>query len=679
MMQNRPEILAPVGSEEALIAAVRSGADAVYFGTGECNARRNAGKFEGEALNEAVRYCHARNVAVYLTVNTLLRDEELQDAAHTLERIADSGADGIILQDLAVNELAKTICPSLERHASTQMAVHNVSGVLQLEDMGFSRVVLARELSGREIRMIRERTHAELEVFVHGALCMSASGMCYLSASLGERSGNRGTCAQPCRLPFACNGAQNCLSLKDMSHLSYLRELAEIGVASCKIEGRMKRPEYVAAAVHAARCARDGEPYEMDSLKAVFSRSGFTDGYYTGKRNHSMFGVRTREDAEQSKSVLSSFRNYYRIERLSVPFDASMEVALDRPVSLQVTDGEHTAAVSGAVPQTAQTVAATKPYLERSIAKTGGTPFQLRSFTCKMDPGLTVPSSELNALRRHALDALLRERERAPKRECFPAPAVPTGKARRPRQAKLFVRFADAEQFFLDESIETCSLPVNVLSEHPEWISENVFCELPDLCYPEEEGKLLNTLSALRAKGVSDAVAGNIGMIRLAREAGMRVHGGYGLNVTNQMAENAYRALGVTDQTLSFELPFAKMREFPDEASLGCILAGRLPLMQFRSCPARTEKGCGSCNGHPAITDRTGRTFPIVCHARTYSTMLNSILYDAADKRLPDLDFYTVYLTIESKKEAKDLIASVVQRAKPACERTTGMSFRTLL
>ena len=678
-MPRYPEILAPVGSEEALIAAVRSGADAVYFGTGECNARRNAGRFEGDALSAAVRYCHARGTAVYLTMNTLLRDEELAAAAKTLEQIAQSGADGIILQDLAVNALAKEICPSLKRHASTQMAVHNAAGVLELEDMGFSRVVLARELSGEEIRLIRERTEAELEVFVHGALCMSASGMCYLSASLGERSGNRGTCAQPCRLPFSCNGAKNCLSLKDMSHLAYFGELAEIGVASCKIEGRMKRPEYVAAAVDAARRARDGEPFETDSLAAVFSRSGFTDGYYTGKRNHAMFGVRTREDAEQSKEVLSSFRSLYRNERASVPIDACMTVRRGEPVSLHVTDGTFSAETTGDAPETAKTVAVDDAYLRRCISKMGGTPFTLRSFACETDPDCAIPSAKINLLRKDALDRLLQLREAPPAREIRPVEPKTERNGRHARYSRCIVRFETSDQFFSDERIDACSLPARELTEHPDRIAPNVWCELPELCYPKDEERLLEMLLRLKENGVTEAVAGNIGAVRIAKNAGLTVHGGYGLNVTNAMAAAEYQKRGLLDLTLSFELPFAKMRDLSSDIPLGCIITGRLPLMQFRACPARSEKGCGACSGSPVVTDRMGRTFPIVCHARKYSTMLNSVLYDVADKKLPDLDFYSIYFTTESQTEAKELFASVMRHEKPNEERTTGMSFRTLL
>ncbi len=678
-MNRLPEILAPVGSEEALIAAVRSGADAVYFGSGSCNARRGAGSFEGDALLHAVQYCHARNVRVYVTVNTLLRDEELANVADTLTDIAASGADGIIVQDMAVVPLAKAICPDLALHASTQMAVHNAAGVTELEQLGFSRVVLARELTGTEIAKIREQTHAELEVFVHGALCMSASGMCYLSASLGERSGNRGTCAQPCRLPFVCNGAQNCLSLKDMSHLDHLEELSRIGVTSFKIEGRLKRPEYVAATVDAARRARDGETYSVDGLRAVFSRSGFTDGYYTGKRNHTMFGTRSQEDADRSKEVLSSYRELYRSERASVPVSVNLSIREGQPVCLSVSDGTNAVTLQGEAPQIARTTPATKESVGRSVAKTGGTPFFVTNITAEIDPGLMVPSSVLNALRREALEKLLALREKTPRRTIRTPNLSLHGSGRHANDPKYIVRFANAEQVFSHPAIAVRTLPVEQLLAHPELIDESIWCELPDLCYPMDEERLSEQLKSLYALGVRDAMLGNIGMVRPAREAGMRLHGAFGLNVTNRLACEQYAALGFESLTVSFELSYPKMRDLHSSIPLGCIVAGRLPLMQFRSCPARTATGCGACNGSPVLTDRTGRTFPIVCHQRQYSTLLNSVLYDTADKRLPELDYYQIHLTIETKEEAKALFESVLRGEKPEAERTTGMSFRNLL
>ena len=673
-----PEILAPVGAEGSLEAAVYAGADAVYFGAGACNARRNAGQFTGERLIEAVRFCHAHGVSVHVTVNTLVRDEERKDVADTLTEIAESGADAIIVQDLTVMRLARQICPSLQLHASTQMAVHNVSGVKMLEDLGFSRAVLARELSIDEIRAIREQTHAELECFIHGALCMSASGICYLSAMLGERSGNRGMCAQPCRLPFVCNGSEYALSLKDMSHIAHYHTYREIGVSSLKIEGRLKSPEYVAAAVDAVRRVRDGEPYSEQILRDVFSRSGFTEGYYTGKRNHTMFGVRTQEDAKRAQTVLAGSRELYRGPKGDIPVSMKVRIDADRPSELTVDDGTHTVTVGGAVPEPAQRIALQQEAVEKSLRKTGGTPFAVSSISCELGEGLMLPASALNALRRESLEKLYLARAEAPSRAVC-APVLETAGMPRKTRPKLCVRFSSAEQFVPDPAIVWYSLPIDALNAHPEHISERAVGEIPILVYPDEEPRVSEVLRTLAERGLKYALAENIGAIRLAKAAGLIPIGGYGLNVTNSDAIEAYREMGVSALFASFELSVPKMRDLKSRIPLGMIVAGRLPLMQLRSCPARTDKGCMTCSGNPVVTDRKGATFPIVCRERRYSTLYNSVPLYVCDKELPPLDFHAIYLTIESKEEAGALIRAAVAGDPPKTAHTTGLAFRKLL
>ena len=675
---DNPEILAPVGTEGSLEAAVYAGADAVYFGAGACNARRNAGQFTGERLTEAVRFCHAHGVSVHVTVNTLVRDEERRDVAATLAEIAASGADAIIVQDLTVMRLAKQICPELQLHASTQMAVHNASGVQTLEDLGFSRVVLARELSIDEIRKIREKTHAELECFVHGALCMSASGICYLSAMLGERSGNRGMCAQPCRLPFVCNGAEYALSLKDMSHIKHYAAYREIGVSSLKIEGRLKSPEYVAAAVDAVRRVRDGEPYSEQVLKDVFSRGGFTEGYYSGKRNHTMFGVRTQEDAKRAQPVLSGIRELVRGPRNDVPVSMTVSIQTGQPAMLSVQDGTHFVSVTGDVPEIAIRTALTEESVRKSLCKTGGTPFFAESVRCEIGEGLMLPASALNALRRNALDALYEARAAAPERTVNDPDLTLAAKTRN-AVPKLCVRFASYAQFIDEPTIAWYSLPVDALLAHPECISDRAVGEIPILVYPDEEPRMAEKLTELKARGLVYALTENIGAIRMAREAGLIPVGGYGLNVTNSDAIEAYRNMGVAAQFVSFELSAPKIRDLRSDMPLGMIVAGRLPLMQLRACPARTDQGCANCGGRPTVTDRKGATFPLVCRERRYSTLLNSVPLYLCDKQLPPLDFYAVCLTVETKEEAAALIRSAIAGDPPEMPHTTGLAFRKLL
>ncbi|MBR6549385.1 MAG: U32 family peptidase, partial [Clostridia bacterium] len=368
------EIMAPAGGWEQLTASVRSGANRVYFGCGGLNARRNADGFNNPT--EVIEYCHARGVKATAALNILLTDKDLQQAALLIEEVARAGGDGIIIQDLAAYRLVKEICPDLPLHASTQMTIHNVDGALALEQMGFARAVLARELSFDEIAAIRKATKIELEVFVHGALCMSVSGQCYLSSLLGGRSGNRGLCAQPCRLEFTrTDGKEYALSLKDMSHLAHIKQLADLGIDSFKIEGRMKRPEYAAAAVTQTLNALSGGKADLALLADVFSRSGFTDGYFTAKRNENMFGHRVKEDTANTDKVLPTLTALYRNERQQVPVDMHLTVTADKPITLTLTTQEQSVTLTGATPDQAFNRPLTEAFAKDCLFKCGGTPY----------------------------------------------------------------------------------------------------------------------------------------------------------------------------------------------------------------------------------------------------------------------------------------------------------------
>ena len=385
----RIEILAPVGSEEMLRAAVFSGADAVYLGFSGFNARTGAGNFDADSLQEAVRFCHARGVAVHVALNTTVYGTELSALEQAIRAVAASGADAVICQDLAVATLIGKIAPQLPRHGSTQMSVHTLQGALELKELGFTRVVLARELSLPEVEHITKHCGIETECFIHGALCMSVSGQCYMSAFLGGRSGNRGSCAGPCRLPFEANalpegkpGRLHHLSLKDNSAIDKLDKLQALGVASAKIEGRLRTPEYVAAAVSACLAGREGRAYDRDLLKNAFSRSGFTSGYLDGKIDGTMFGVRSEADAELTKKTLPMLRELYRRERSRVPVQMKLEIE-EGGEKLTVTDadGNKAFAYGDAEPQPARTDPTES--LNRSLAKTGGLPLRSTSPPCR--------------------------------------------------------------------------------------------------------------------------------------------------------------------------------------------------------------------------------------------------------------------------------------------------------
>ncbi len=396
-------MLAPVGGEEQLLAAVRCGADAVYFGLQNFNARRNADNFNPETLAQTIKYCHDREVKVYITINTLILNSELDEMKRTVNAAIDAKADGLITQDLAVLRYARGKIPLC---ASTQMAIHNVSGAKMVKSLGFDRVVLARELTLEEIHKIAESVDIDIECFVHGAHCMSASGNCYISSMLGGRSGNRGLCAQTCRLDWNINGRDHALSLKDLSYVNHIQELADAGVTSFKIEGRMKRPEYVAAAVTAVKKALRGESADIQGLQAVFSRQGFTDGYLTGKRNFSMFGYRTKDDVIAAETVLKDFAKLYEKETYFRNVDMVFTMKAGEAARLVCSSADRKSEVFGAVPQKAVKLALDEEHVRRSLEKTGNTVYKLNKLTCILDDGLMLSAAELNKMRREALDAL---------------------------------------------------------------------------------------------------------------------------------------------------------------------------------------------------------------------------------------------------------------------------------
>lgn len=398
------EILAPCGGAESLTAAVNSGANAVYLGETAFSARRNAENFTPEQLREAVRLCHLSGVKVHVALNTLVFDTELAKLEKTVEMIADCGVDAVIVQDFGVAKTIKKIA-DIPLHASTQMTVTSVSGAEMAKEAGFSRVVLAREMSLKEIERVVKSVDIETEIFVHGAICVCLSGQCYMSAMLGGRSGNRGLCAQPCRLNFTCDKRENVLSLKDLSLIPHLREIEKIGVASVKIEGRMKRPEYVAAAVTACRKALAGETPDMENLRAVFSRSGFTDSYYNGTFEK-MQGVRTKEDVTAAPKAINELKQLYKDVYKRYSVDISAEIHDGQPSECTAECSGVSVTVTGGVPQQAINKPSTAEDIAARLSKLGGTVFEPGKVSCNIDSGLILSASAVNSLRRDVIDKL---------------------------------------------------------------------------------------------------------------------------------------------------------------------------------------------------------------------------------------------------------------------------------
>lgn len=685
-MEKHAEILAPAGGEAQLRAAVLCGADAVYLGLRGFNARAGAENFDENTLPQTVGWCHARGVRVYVTLNTLVTDRELPQWLHSLDAVAAAGVDGVLVQDLGLAKIIRQRYPTLPLHASTQMTIHNLAGARLLEEMGFAQVVLARELSKEEIAAICAGTSMRCEVFVHGALCMSVSGQCYLSSVLGERSGNRGRCAQPCRLDFKSHGRGYALSLKDLTLTDRLRELEALGVASFKIEGRLKRPEYVAAAVTACRQSLAGEVPDLETLQSVFSRSGFTDGYYTGQRDLTMFGTRTREDAAAAAEVLGKLSALTRNEVGRLPVDMVLTMAPGEPATLAVTDGTHRVEVAGEVPQTALTRPTDEELAHRALEKCGGTPFYLQNLTCHIGEGLMLPLSALNRLRAAALTALAEARSVVVPYPQAPAAAgEPAGRGRPAGAPRLGCRLAAAAQMTpaIRRGGGRLSLPLHELAERPELLetgAERWVAELPAFCAPQQEEAVMRALRKLKEQGLTAALCGNLGSLLMAREAGLRIIGDYGLNIINSPAAQQAAALGCDEITLSFECERNAARNVDSPVPIGVIAYGRLPLMLLRNCPGKTAAGCGDCRGINHITDRRGEDFPLQCQNRQYTHLLNPRPLFLSD-RLPEwdfCDFLTLRFTTETPAECDEVLKMYQTGAAPAGSFTRGLYYRTL-
>lgn len=684
-MNPKPEILAPAGSPESLVAAVRAGADAVYLGGAHFSARAGAKNFSDGELRQAVRYCHARDVAVYLAVNTLLLDEELPEALEFVRFACSLPVDALLVQDMGLFSLLRRRAPGLVFCASTQTGVHTPAGARALFDAGFSRVVLARELSLPEIAEIHAACPIELETFVHGALCMSVSGQCYFSSVLGSRSGNRGMCAQPCRLPFSApGGTGHDLSLKDLSMIPRLAELREAGAVSLKIEGRLKRPEYVAAAAAACRLAADGKevpPELLRGLGAVFSRSGFTTGYPDGERGREMFGVRSKEDAAAATGeVLSGLRNLYSKEIMKIPVDFTLKIKYNKPIRLLVRDsGGGSVTLEGAVPVLAQNRPLDAKRCEEQLAKTGGTPFYAKTVSVELDEGLTAPVSELNRLRRQALEKLEELRSARPQIPWSDGPG-PEPAAHKAAPMRLRARFVTAD---LPESAKELELAYLPYTTDPHRLAElfsegfPAGVELPRGMFGIER-RVRRRLENAKAAGIEDVWAGTLDGVRLGLDCGFRVHGGFSLNITNTPALEWYRGLGLADAELSFELRFREASRIGGETPRGALLYGRLPLMLCRCCPAANSgKGCLHCKTPPELTDRRGVKFPVQC-CGACSEVLNSVPLSLSD-RLPDarnLDFGLLRFSTESARETGEILSEYFSalRGAPVPRREAGFT-----
>lgn len=681
------ELLSPAGSEESLCAALRCGADAVYLGLKDFNARRNAHNFDADALSLAVAQAARQGAKIYVTMNTVLSDEELPAALAAAELLCRTGVSGVIVADPGLAALLQKMAPGLRLHASTQMGVNSPAALRVLKQLGFSRAVAAREMSREELRALcaeARRLDMEIEVFIHGALCMCLSGSCYMSAFLGGRSGNRGLCAQPCRLPFSAKGGTGYdLSLKDLSLLSHLHELEEMGVASLKIEGRMKRPEYVAAATAAGRQVLDTGRLPADlaeALGTVFSRSGFTDGYYVNTRGREMFGRRTEEEAALSASVRTSLHGLYRAERQCVPLDAAFLLE-DGTASFTLSDGVHR--VSASVATAKGDTPPSPEFLRSKLSRMGGTNYYVNHLSCKAEEDGYLSAAALGELRKSAvaqLDALRRPQ---------PIPFTPidyvnqaTSKRNRgDRPIKWIARFDNRAQI-PDDPAAFAGLAAVALPAEGDFsnlsIPEGVgkILDLPRGVF-DKEAYLCERLQTAKAAGFSHALCGNPAAFALAKEAGLLPIADFGLNLFNSAALQTVQNLGAAAAVLSPELTLRQIDRLSPPLPIGSIVYGRLPLMITRNCPVKNGRSCRECGRTSSLTDRKGTAFPVRCRLGL-AELLNSVPIWMADRKseLGALDFGLLYFTTEAKEEVAHILRCYRHGGAKPDSLTRGLFYR---
>lgn len=678
-MINKTEILAPAGNMENLIAAVYSGANAVYLGVQSFNARASAANFSFEELKKAVGFCHARNVKVNVTLNTILYDRELDEFKETVKQVAACGVDAVITQDLAAAKIIKEVAPTIDLHGSTQMAVHNLAGALLLKEMGYSRVILARELTLAQVEEITKNCGIETEIFVHGALCMSLSGQCYASAYLGGRSGNRGRCAGTCRLPMSARGNadDNHLSLKDLCAMEMLPAIEEMGVKCVKIEGRLRTPEYVAAAVDNARKALARQPFDKQLLADAFSRSGFTNGFLENRLDKNAFGVRTKEDSAKTKETLPKLRALYRREGQYVPVSFKFVMGENESI-LSVSDGRNTFAETVVAPlqDTEKDFSAS---LRTSLEKLGGTPFYLENFDCELIEGKYLPLGTVNAARRTLAEKLLAEREKVQPHAVkdYDIPAV----SARFSDAQLVARFENIEQIPMDctHLFTYVTIPLEYAEDVPQVLKNKVILELSRDIFGKE-AKIKAQVESAKQNGFTRFCVQNIGHIPLVQ--GCEIFSSFTLNISNSLAAREYKALGVDTVTVSPEITLEQIGRITPEVKTIVMGYGHIPVMLVKACPMHNVKTCAECNGKGWLTDRKGMKLPLLCHGKIagYREIFNPVPLYIGDKQNEiNADYVSLNFTVENRQTVEKVIRRFVDGAPLGSDFTRGLYYKASL
>lgn len=591
------------------------------------NARIYAGNFDPVALRGAVKLAHAHGVKVYLTLNTLVSDRELSEYLDAALDASRAGVDALIVADLGGAAMIHRVIPEMELHASTQMSGHNSLMGAELKKLGFSRMVAAREISESDLRLLLKKSPIETELFVHGALCVSHSGQCLFSSLVGGRSGNRGACAQPCRLPYACEGRGKRgeaypLSLKDLSLAAHVPTLIELGVSSLKIEGRMKSPEYVYDTARIWRRLLDenraATEAELRHMAETFSRSGFTDGYFTQRINHSMLGIRRESDKQVSRE-----REAFAGLQKRVPLSVECQLAAGAPTSLTLSANGKQVTVTGDVPQEARTAPMTEEAVLRSLCRFGGTPFEAANAKATVGEGLMMPVSRLNDLRRRGVEALEAQFALPPRAELENRAAEPIARRNRIKTA----RFDRAEQITKSarEYFDRIFLPLHRYDP----IADGVV--IPPVIFDGKCGEVAELLKLAKNAGAVYALVGNLGHLTLAKDAGLIPLGDFRLNVCNRESVAFWERMGLEEVILSPELTLPQMRDVGGNTS--AIVYGRIPLMLLEKCVGKELADCSACrSGTVRMVDRKGVAFPVLQEWEHRSVVCNSLPTAMSDK-----------------------------------------------
>lgn len=693
--KKRAELLAPAGSFASLKAAVAAGADAVYMGGARFGARAYAQNADQDEMIAAIEYAHLHGCRLYMTVNTLFKENELGELYEYLLPYYKAGLDGVIVQDLGALSFIREHFPGIELHASTQMTITSVYGAKELKRLGCCRVVPAREVSLEEIRRIYDETGMDIETFVHGALCYCYSGQCLMSSLIGGRSGNRGRCAQPCRLPYrvyeqekgtAVNKEdQKCvLSMKDLCTLDILPQILEAGVFSLKIEGRMKSPRYTAGVVRIYRKYLDRyleygsegyyvEPEDKKELLDLFDRGGFTSGYYTRHNGRDMIALKEKPEFRETNKELFDFldREYVETEKKE-PVEGYAYLAEGLPSVLTLTCGDISVTVSGQEPQAAKNQPMTREKVIRQLGKTGATAFEFTELEAEVCGALFLPIQALNELRREGFEALTEAihnqwRRKAPEagevqngadsgekssRAAGCAGPVPDESAGK-RPMYLTVSAETGDQLSAALAVpEVRRICLDASSFQPERWAEFVqlihqagkecYLTLPHIFRTHAIGFFRTYRSCLELAGFDGLLIRAFEEIQWMREEQISFSASFDASVYawNHGAVHTLKEEQAAFITAPWELNsrelepvFEACRREGLPAEL--IVYGRAPMMVSAQCITKTVKGCSKCPSLLWMKDRTGARLPVQNHcAFCYNTILNPLpvsLHGCAD------------------------------------------------